>query len=267
MQCVEDDRRPYAYTIGLHDRGCRNCGDRLSPAACHRLLNVGGRVIAVAAVVNARPADRDRGRAAHRNRRGRPSRRAPEVRGGVRRPRCAGAAVGVGRRPRPLAVGGGLGSRPAPAARARCVRALRTRSGGTAPCSAGRAPASSPAASPGSTTHVREDVVVERRHPCQQPHPRHRLDDVVGSVDPPVQRRSRTPHHRVGPLRFDAQPVERVELQLAGREACSTTRRSSAMPSSSVRYMVRPSPIISVGRSRGISANQPGSVTEAAMTW
>ena len=48
--------------------------------------------------------------------------------------------------------------------------------------------------------------------------------------------------------------------------AWSTTRRSSAMPSSRVRYMVRPSPTISVGRSRGMSANQAGSVTDAAIT-
>ncbi len=38
--------------------------------------------------------------------------------------------------------------------------------------------------------------------------------------------------------------------------AWSTIRRSSATPSASVRYMVRPSPIISVGRSAGMSASQ-----------
>ena len=60
-------------------------------------------------------------------------------------------------------------------------------------------------------------VVVDRRHAGQQPHPGYRLDDVAGSVYPPVQRRSRTPHHCVRPLRLDPQPVERVELQFTGR--------------------------------------------------
>ena len=47
---------------------------------------------------------------------------------------------------------------------------------------------------------------------------------------------------------------------------CPTTLRSRAMPSCSVRYMVNPSPTIRPGRSAGMSASHPGSVTEAATT-
>ena len=44
-------------------------------------------------------------------------------------------------------------------------------------------------------------------------------------------------------------------------------RRNNATPSDSVRYMVSPSAIISVGRSECTSVSHAGSVTEAEMTW
>jgi hypothetical protein len=47
----------------------------------------------------------------------------------------------------------------------------------------------------------------------------------------------------------------------------STMRRNNAPPSDSVRYMVRPSAIISVGRSPRTSASHAGSVTEPDTTW
>ena len=98
VQGVEDDRRPYAYTIGLHDRGLPELlVTGLSPERAARVLNdvagatVGGRVL------DAGCAHRCRRRAAARDRRGGASRCAHEFRRGARRSGRSGAAVGVGR--------------------------------------------------------------------------------------------------------------------------------------------------------------------------
>ena len=68
-----------------------------------------------------------------------------------------GAAAGVGRRPRPLAVGGRVQRRQGQAAGAR-RRALRTRSGGTAPCSAASTTATSPWPSPDTASDTSAKV-------------------------------------------------------------------------------------------------------------
>ena len=52
-----------------------------------------------------------------------------------------------------------------------------------------------------------------------------------------------------------------------GLGRASTMRRNNATPSDSVRYIVSPSAIISVGRSERTSVSHAGSVTEAEMTW
>jgi hypothetical protein len=46
-----------------------------------------------------------------------------------------------------------------------------------------------------------------------------------------MQRRSGTPHHGVCPLRLDAQPVERVELQFPGQKMVddSTQQRDAVL--------------------------------------
>ena len=103
-----------------------------------------------------------------------------------------------------------------------------------------------------------------RANPLQQPNAGHRADDVVGAVDAPVE---------VAPARFTTALVHCVLIPEPPNAsncnspdgACSTTG-AAARPSCSVRYMVSPSPIISVVPG-GDVGHQPGSVTDAATTW
>jgi hypothetical protein len=118
VQIVEHDRRPFAYTVGLHNRGLPELLiTGLNAHVSNRVLKSIGHMIVDDGTFLAPAMQIDYpGQVPHGGRRGRSPRRAPEGRRQDLRPGGARPTTRVGRRPRPVAMGARVGSRSTQAA-------------------------------------------------------------------------------------------------------------------------------------------------------
>ena len=199
------------------------------------------------------------GRAASRDRPSGPTRCAPGTSPGTLGAGTSGRTSWSG----PTAAGAGRGPRrsaTADASNRSWACRLRTRSGGTGPCSANDGRRHPVRPSPGSTRPRRRN----RRSRTGTPRPAAGFPGTASmmSSGPSMPQSSVDPDRRttaIRPLRLDAQPVEGVELQLTGRERARRSGAAARRRRSRVRYMVRPSPIIK-GRPVSRNLRQPGRI-------